>query len=326
MGNLPSVSIVVTYHNEGPLISRALESIAGQKYSGSVEVIVVDDCSTVPVPQACIPANLQVRILRTPKNLYAGGARNFGVRNSNGEYLMFLDADDEYCPGRIQSHIDFFSNNPTVVFAGAAYYVLDSKNPDGQPQLQIPEALALYAPASADKTCILPDEFRYWICHKYCFNTGALTFPREKFLSLGGFREDLRWGEEWELQARASRIGRVGFISVPAYLYVLRSNTVTSTTNPIKYWSLATIFRSYRKLVPDLPAELVKKARSEEHRAWLLACQLYLEHSANPGKALHSAFMAARCGFSLWAVRSLLRSILWFASKPVLAFSKLRSS
>jgi glycosyltransferase involved in cell wall biosynthesis len=308
----PLVSVVVTYFNEGTLLFRALNSIAAQSCSGMVEVVIVDDCSTIPVPPI-ESTSLAVRVFRTPHNLYAGGARNFGARQTSGTYLMFLDADDEYCPGRIEAHVNFLKEHPDVVMVGSTYWTEENN----QVRLRIPEMLGRYAPKAAETTGVLSADVRYWACVEYCCNTGAITFEREKFLSLGGFREDLRWGEEWELQARAARCGRIGFIASPSYRYICRSNTVTSTVNPAKYKSLANILRTNRQRVPDLPGDIVSRTRIEERRAWLLACQLYLEHKGDAKSAFRSAAMALSCGPDVWSVRSFVRSTLWLVGEFV---------
>jgi glycosyltransferase involved in cell wall biosynthesis len=304
--DLPLITVIVTYYNEGPLLLNALATIAAQTYAGPIEVIIVDDSSTVPIPPV-ESIKIPVRIFRTSKNLYAGGARNFGAHKASGKYLMFLDSDDEYCPDKIQTHINFLLEHPGVAFVGSPHW----DKVDGQINFHMPPALANYAPEIAKKTGVLPPEFRFWVCGDYCFNTGAMTFPSEAFFQLHGFDEKLRWGEEWELQARAAQIGRVGFIASPSYYYVSRPNTITSTVNPRKYKSYASIFRNYRRLVPDLPKNILRQIRAGEHRAWLLACQLYLEHSSDPKNALLSALNSFLCGCSLWSVRSFIRSIFW---------------
>jgi glycosyltransferase involved in cell wall biosynthesis len=306
MHDLPLISVVVTYYNEGPLILNALATIAAQTYAGPIEVIIVDDCSTVPMP-SLESIKIPVRIFRTSKNLYAGGARNLGAQKASGKYLMFLDADDEYCPDKIQTHTDFLSAHSDVVFVGSPQWDKAGDRID----FHMPPALANYAPEIAKQTGVLPPEFRFWVCGDYCFNTGAMTFLSEAFLQLHGFNEKLRWGEEWELQARAAQIGRVGFIASPSYYYVSRPNTITSTVNPRKYKSYANIFRNYRRLVPDLPKDILRQIRAGEHRAWLLACQLYLEHASDPKNAFLSALNSFFCGCSIWSVRSFIRSALW---------------
>src|SRR5687767_9024 len=96
------VSVIVPYHNEGELLTRALASIAEQTHRGPIEVVVVDDASEV---RPAVPDGLgmPVRLVRAERNLYAGGARNLGIRESRGEFVAFLDADDVYLPEKLRS-------------------------------------------------------------------------------------------------------------------------------------------------------------------------------------------------------------------------------
>ena len=146
----PMISVVIPYHNEGPLLLRALESISRQSYTGSVEVIVVDDASEVPPP---LPkeTSFTLKCLRTEAPCFAGGARNQGIAAATGRYVAFLDSDDAYYPSRLADHVQFLENAADVVFVGGKVRVHEGvgfeKSAEGVDRLY---------PEWSVKSCVLP--------------------------------------------------------------------------------------------------------------------------------------------------------------------------
>ncbi|GAA1069232.1 MULTISPECIES: bifunctional glycosyltransferase/CDP-glycerol:glycerophosphate glycerophosphotransferase [Kitasatospora] len=95
----PLVSVIVIVYNDAARLPRAVASALGQSLRG-LEVLIVDDCSTddsFAVARRLEQENPgRVRALRLPANSGGCGApRNHGVAEARGEYVMFLDSDDE---------------------------------------------------------------------------------------------------------------------------------------------------------------------------------------------------------------------------------------
>jgi GT2 family glycosyltransferase len=86
------VSIIVPVFNRWDSLRACLESIQRQSYT-AIEVIVVDDGSTLPMPELDLPDG-SLHLIRLPRNYGPGHARNRGYRASRGEFLHFLDSDD----------------------------------------------------------------------------------------------------------------------------------------------------------------------------------------------------------------------------------------
>ena len=93
----PSVSAVIPAYNAGDTIERALNSVYAQTYENTIEVIVVDDGSTDETAQIVRDRFPDV-ILIQQRNAGAAAARNSGVSAASGEWIAFLDADDEWLP------------------------------------------------------------------------------------------------------------------------------------------------------------------------------------------------------------------------------------
>ena len=95
---VPRVSVIIPLYNKGPYILRALRSVSAQTFT-DFELIVVDDGSTDSGPEL-LSAHLEagLRLIRQ-SNYGPGAARNRGAAEAQGEFLAFLDADDEWTYG-----------------------------------------------------------------------------------------------------------------------------------------------------------------------------------------------------------------------------------
>lgn len=102
--NQLDISFVIPAYNAQNHIKRSILSIFDSAGKATVEVIVVDDCSTdktVDVVQSLMQEFPQLYLQRQPENKGAGVCRNAGMAIAKGRYLAFLDADDYYLPGAI---------------------------------------------------------------------------------------------------------------------------------------------------------------------------------------------------------------------------------
>jgi glycosyltransferase involved in cell wall biosynthesis len=99
--NQPSVSIIVPVYNVGPYVEDCIHSVMRQTYNGRMECIVVDDCGTddsmVIVERVIKDYNgpITFKILHHTHNRGLSAARNTGMDAATGDYLFFLDSDDE---------------------------------------------------------------------------------------------------------------------------------------------------------------------------------------------------------------------------------------
>ncbi|MCB0164572.1 MAG: glycosyltransferase family 2 protein [Anaerolineae bacterium] len=94
----PVFSIIIPTYNRAHLLSRAVQSVLNQTFS-DFELIIVDDASpdnTAEVVEAFY--DNRIIYIRPEKNGGASASRNLGVRRARGEFISFLDDDDEYLP------------------------------------------------------------------------------------------------------------------------------------------------------------------------------------------------------------------------------------
>lgn len=111
-----TVSVVVPARNAAPYLAECLASVLGQSHPAH-EVIVVDDGSTDATAAIAARFGAPVRVVgQAPAG--ANPARNRGVRESSGEFVAFLDADDLWEPTKLEVQLAAFAEDPPpdVVF------------------------------------------------------------------------------------------------------------------------------------------------------------------------------------------------------------------
>jgi glycosyltransferase involved in cell wall biosynthesis len=115
-GEMSSVSAVIPVHNGEATIARAIDSALAQRIDRPTEVVVVDDGSTDSTPRILESYGARTKVVTQP-NRGPAAARNAGVRASRGDYLAFLDADDQWLPGKLSRTCDVLDRNPHAVLA-----------------------------------------------------------------------------------------------------------------------------------------------------------------------------------------------------------------
>ena len=114
------VSVIVPAYRAATTIGRALASVADQSFRPD-EVIVVDDGSddgTAAAAAACrgVLGPVELRVV-AQANAGAGAARNRGMAEARGNYLAFLDADDEWLPEHLESSMEIMDSGGHVLTA-----------------------------------------------------------------------------------------------------------------------------------------------------------------------------------------------------------------
>jgi len=107
------ISVIIPTFNRATLLPRAIDSVFAQKDT-DLELIIIDDASTdnsfgMLEKHPCA-SRFTLHVLSNNKSPAA--ARNFGIRKARGEWITFLDSDDEWKPGKLKAQLKFFKDNP----------------------------------------------------------------------------------------------------------------------------------------------------------------------------------------------------------------------
>ena len=127
--NSSLVSVIIPTYNGSNTILRAINSVLNQTYS-NLELIIVDDCSkdnTFEVIKSV--GDKRVKVLRHKKNRGGSAARNTGIKEAKGEYIAFLDDDDEWLSEKVEKQVEYLKNKESSLCKGVvcSYMILSGK-------------------------------------------------------------------------------------------------------------------------------------------------------------------------------------------------------
>lgn len=181
------VSVVIPCYNQDRFLPEAIESVLAQTHS-PVEIIVVDDGSPDTTSEVA-ERYPTVRCIRQ-QNQGLPGARNTGLRESRGKFLMFLDADDRLTAKAVQAHLECFAAHPD---AGFVVGDIDRIHEDGSFE---------FAPRWPVLTANFYEEL---LKANHVANTIAVMFRRTVLETVGNFDRSLSAAEDYEMLLRAAR-------------------------------------------------------------------------------------------------------------------------
>lgn len=101
------VSVVMPAYNAAPYLRAAVASVQAQTHR-DWELIIVDDCSpddTYTIAEGLAKEDSRIRPFRNPRNSGAAATRNYGVSQSRGAYVAFLDSDDTWRPEKLERQL-----------------------------------------------------------------------------------------------------------------------------------------------------------------------------------------------------------------------------
>lgn len=115
-------SIIIPAYNDEKYIKECLESVLSQTYK-NVEIIVVNDCSTDNTLKI-INEYDKIKVFSTKTNSRQGAARNIGLENCTGDYILFVDADDRLYNSEVLNKIADKINStdyPDIIYLGMKF-------------------------------------------------------------------------------------------------------------------------------------------------------------------------------------------------------------
>ena len=108
---MAKVSVIIPTYNRAHLVSRAIKSVLNQNFQ-DFEIIVVDDGSTDNTEEVIKSfKDKRIRYIWHEINKGGNAARNTGLKNSRGEYIAFLDSDDEWLPEKLERQLEIFEKS-----------------------------------------------------------------------------------------------------------------------------------------------------------------------------------------------------------------------
>ena len=128
--NRPQVSVIIPTHNRASLLLRAIKSVLAQSFT-DFELLIVDDGSSDDTPTVVAGlSDPRIRSFRHSRSRGSAASRNTGIANAVGEYLAFLDDDDEFLPTKLEEQVQALEEASGDV--GMVYVWSDYVGPTGE--------------------------------------------------------------------------------------------------------------------------------------------------------------------------------------------------
>ena len=185
---VPLVSVIIPCYNQAHYLVDAIESALAQTHP-RVQIVVVDDGSVDNTAEVALHYP-DVCFVRQP-NQGLGNARNAGFRNSSGEYVAFLDADDRLRPTAAETHLQCFAEHPEAAFVVGD---IDLIGVDGS-YLRSPRWPELAS-----------NQYEQLLKVDHVANTIAVMFRRSVVESVGGFDGSYSPAADYDILLRVARL------------------------------------------------------------------------------------------------------------------------
>jgi glycosyltransferase involved in cell wall biosynthesis len=213
----PLVSVVIPAHNSASTLKRALESVSRQSYR-PLEIIVVDDASSDSTRD--VLRETGVRAIFLSENAGASAARNCGIEAASGDYIAFLDADDEWLPGKLAKQMALIAADDRMSFVACA---AEQIGPDGA------RIGPLHPPVR--RPAVGTEAWKTLLAYTFVA-TPCIVTRRRAVLEVGGFNPELTIAEDQDLWIRLALYGSVGYVDEVLVRVHASPTSLTARYNP----------------------------------------------------------------------------------------------
>lgn len=210
-------SVVIPLYNKEDCVLKTLNSVLCQTYH-DFEIIMVDDGSTDNSLITVSSINDdRMRVFSKP-NGGPSSARNFGIKESKGDYIAFIDADDLWSPDFLFEMKRLISDYPDADIYGFNYGIIEQGKP-------VAKETACFRGYVSDK----------WDCFPLFYFSSACCCNADAIRKVGGFDERIFYGEDLDVWYRLLLNGRGVLDSrIMAYYFKDANNSLTQHSMPLE--------------------------------------------------------------------------------------------
>ena len=199
---MPKVSVIIPTYNRAEFLGCAIKSALNQTFK-DIEIVVADDRSTDNTPELVRSFDDErIKYLFNEGNKGPSATRNTAILASEGEYIAFLDDDDEWLPDKLQRQVEFLDNSrPNIcgvytnrLFIEKTTGKIISDNPG---------------------TESLEGNLLYQLLIKSPIHTSTVVIKKSCLNEIGLFDETISYMEDYDLWIRLSKNWDFQYISKP---------------------------------------------------------------------------------------------------------------
>lgn len=224
------VSVVIPTRGRPQLVARAVESALRQTYASLEVIVVVDGADPETARELQVICDARLRVIALEENAGGSEARNVGVRAARGEWIAFLDDDDQWAPEKLEKQI------AAATGAQADYPIISSRlcteGSDGNRILP----RRIYATGeNVAEYLFCRDGFSYG---DGMLQTSTLLTKRKLLLEIP-FQKGLKQHQDWDWLLRAALRPDVQIVMVPEVLTRMRVAGEGDSVSHVADWQIS---------------------------------------------------------------------------------------
>lgn len=188
---IPTVSVVIPLYNKEPHIQRTIDSVLIQNFQ-DFEIIIVDDGSTdrgIEVVKSF--TSPKIRLIQQ-ENAGVSAARNRGIKEARADLIAFLDADDEWIPGFLETVLRLREKHPQAGAYATAY----------RNEFSNEKELKYCGYQMGQSEGLLPSYFKTAVMSNEIVCSSTIAIPKHIFAEVGEFAIGVDWGEDTDMWGR----------------------------------------------------------------------------------------------------------------------------
>jgi glycosyltransferase involved in cell wall biosynthesis len=220
---MPKVSVVMSVYNGEKYLREAVESILTQTFD-DFEFLIVDDCSTDASPGILNDyqqRDKRIKVIKNGRNIGLTRSLNKAIKQSSGDYIARLDADDISLPQRLEKQYLFLTRNPLYSIVGTRTCLIDS---DGRF-------------IKKQRRPIFFRSINKIMLKRNCLAHGTVMINRKDLISVGNYNKKIPFAQDYELWLRFVRSNKKIFV-LNDYLYYLRQHQGSVTARNVFHQSI----------------------------------------------------------------------------------------
>jgi glycosyltransferase involved in cell wall biosynthesis len=232
----PLVSVAIPCFNQARFLNDAIASVRRQRYA-PVEVVVIDDGSTDETGQIAAAAGVK---LSRQRNAGLSAARNAGLKMARGEFIVFLDADDELLPDAVESGVELLQSRSAI---SCVVRLCQSMDTERRPLPTVHTPLGT------------PDLYRVWLRRNFVWTPGAALFRTDAIRAIGGFPSDLAPAADYAVYLTLARKAAVVFDAREVVRYRQHDGNMSRDPVLMLLATLGVLRRERRHVAPEYRAD-----------------------------------------------------------------------
>ena len=227
-------AVITTYKREAEIVLRAVKSILNQTAEVK-EIIVVDDNKDNSPYSKALETALKdapkVKYVKQDGNKGACAARNLGIKNAKGDYVAFLDDDDEWCPDKIEKQLAGFDEGVGMVYCGGT--IIDEN--------QDPPATRPY-----NRNVKSEPTFKELLYMDCIGSTSNPLILKSCIIDCGCFDEQMPARQDYDMWLRIAKKYKIVGIDKPLFLHYLHKGEQISSSSKKTLTAYKLLYKKYK--------------------------------------------------------------------------------